>query len=386
MGGAVTDIFISYARKDRAGIDDKVSLVIDILENYGWNLWFDDAIQITEEWRRKIDQKLSEAKCVIVLWSPNAITSDYVLYEANLAANEKKLVQAIILQCAPPKDFSKNQHADLTAWNGESGHKVWQKVIAIVERLVGRPANPASRPSAELPIPLPQLVKIPAGKFKRGRYWPLPPFLWPKHTVRFARPFSIGKYPVTFDEYDVFCTSTGRAVPTSPLGRERKGLPAVFVTWTDAMAYCRWLSKLTGEQYRLPSEAEWEYTARAGTTTAYPWGDKWDDKMANGNKHDSLLNLPYKHITKVGAYPPNPWKLYDMIGNVQEWCEDAWHDTYWRAPTDGSAWITDGKPDFRIIRGGYCNSHPEELRSSSRFNNAKDHPVVMVGFRVAKTL
>jgi formylglycine-generating enzyme required for sulfatase activity len=201
----------------------------------------------------------------------------------------------------------------------------------------------------------------------------------PQHEVTIGRRFALGKYPVTFAEYDAFCSGIGRPPPDDRgWGRGRR--PVIMVSWHDAQAYCEWLFKETGKPYRLPSEAEWEYACRAGTTTPYSCADTITDTDANfGRKVGST--------TEVGTYPPNPWGLYDMHGNVWEWIEDVRHDTYEGAPADGSAWTDgEGKESARVLRGGSWNNNPRLLRSAKRLWFAPDFRNNINGFRVARTL
>ena len=133
----------------------------------------------------------------------------------------------------------------------------------------------------------------------------------------------------------------------------------INVSWDDAQAYVAWLSKETGQPYRLLSEAEWEYAARAGTTTRYSWGDDPPTpEQANFGRNVGKT-------TEVGTYPPNPWGLHDMHGNVWEWVEDCWNESYQGAPSDGSAW-TSGDCSRRVLRGGSWVNDPEYLRSADR--------------------
>ena len=153
----------------------------------------------------------------------------------------------------------------------------------------------------------------------------------PRHRVTIGRRFAIGRYPVTFAEYDRFCEAMGREKPNDQgWGRERR--PVINVSWQDAQAYIAWLSQETGRTYRLPSEAEWEYACRAGTTSRYTFGDAITSDDAN------YADLALGRTSEVGAYPANEWGLHDMHGNVWEWVEDDWHENYRGAPTDGSAW------------------------------------------------
>ena len=156
----------------------------------------------------------------------------------------------------------------------------------------------------------------------------------PVHTVRVER-FELSKYEVTFEEYDRFTAATGRARADDE-GWGRGRCPVINVTWDDAVAYTQWLSQQTGERYRLPSEAEWEYAARAGTSTAYSWGNEIGRNRANcygcGSRWDGRQTAP------VGSLSPNGWGLHDMHGNVWEWVQDCWNESYRGAPT-GRFWV-----------------------------------------------
>jgi formylglycine-generating enzyme required for sulfatase activity len=140
---------------------------------------------------------------------------------------------------------------------------------------------------------------------------------------------------------------------------------------------------ITGKEYRLLSEAEWEYAARAGTTTAYSWGD--DIGIGNANC-DSCGSRWDKQTSPVGSFKPNAWGLYDMHGNVYEWVEDTWHDNYSGAPVDGSAWLKGGDESQRVVRGGSWNLNPGHLRAASRGWYPTDFRYNFIGFRLARTL
>ena len=197
----------------------------------------------------------------------------------------------------------------------------------------------------------------------------------PQHEVQIADRLAVARYPVTFEEYDRF--AGGRELPNDEgWGRARR--PVINVSWNHAQAYVAWLSKETGKPYRLLSEAEWEYAARAGTSTRYPWGDQIKPEQAN---YDSKVD----QTTEVGAYPPNPWGLCDMHGNVREWVEDCWNDSYAGAPGDGSAW-TSGDCSRRVQRGGSWFDLPRLLRSAGRVWANADNRYYYIGFRVARML
>jgi formylglycine-generating enzyme required for sulfatase activity len=155
--------------------------------------------------------------------------------------------------------------------------------------------------------------------------------------------------------------------------------PVINSSWDDAQAYVSWLTRKSGHPYRLPSEAEWEYAARGGTRTAYPWGDYWDRRLANGA--DSV-----GRTTEVATYAANPLGFYDVIGNVWEWVEDCWHDSYQGAPKDGSAWVDAGGCNERVARGGSWSSAPGNLRVAIRNRLVPGYRAVNLGFRVSRTL
>ena len=203
-----------------------------------------------------------------------------------------------------------------------------------------------------------------------------------------AKPFAVSKYELTFADWDA-CVAGGGCNGYKPVdqGWGRGQQPAVNVNWDDAQAYVAWLAEMTGKTYRLLSEAEYEYAARAGTTTAYPWGDdiKLDGQaMADcdgcGSKWDAQQTAP------VGSFAPNKFGLYDMVGNVFEWTEHCVHKNYDGAPADGSAWIAGGDCTTVILRGGSWNGTPVYLRSANRGGGTTGTRGNNLGFRVGRTL
>ena len=158
----------------------------------------------------------------------------------------------------------------------------------------------------------------------------------------------------------------------------------INVSWDDAKQYVAWLANVTGKPYRLVTEAEYEYATRAGTTTAYPWGNDIGENKANCESCGS--HWDNKQTAPVGSFDPNQFGLYDMVGNVLEWTEDCVHSNYDGAPTDGSAWIKGGDCNTRIIRGASWNNSPDDLRSADRIEGSKDNRSYVSGFRVARTL
>ena len=204
----------------------------------------------------------------------------------------------------------------------------------------------------------------------------------PQRTVNIS-PFFMGKYPVTQAQYQAVMGNN----PSHFKGfLKSKQLPVEQVTWNAAVEFCRKLSQKTGKIYRLPSEAEWEYASRAGTTTPFYFGDTITPDLVN---YDG--NYPYgaapkgfyrKQTTDVGSFPPNPFGLYDIHGNVWEWCSDKWHGNYNGAPTDGSSWET-GTDNNRVLRAGAWNCNTVYCRSAYRGRNWAVHRSRHLGFRVA---
>lgn len=288
----------------------------------------------------------------------------------------------------------------------------------------------------------PEMVVIPAGSFVMGSPHDEPERSGtegPQHQVSIGYRFALGKFCVTFDEYDVYARDSGVALPNDRgWGRGRR--PVINISWQDAQAYLAWLNAklgLTGasDRYRLPSEAEWEYACRAGNTGPFTL-DIWQPEKSkpsekakpNRDQHNFLGRLlanfepepsytppvavtianiqpdlanynaefsyensplgPYRGQTlEVGSFPANPWGLHEMHGNVLEWVEDLWHKTYDQAPADGSPWTSGPLAAGRVRRGGSWYSYPRYLRSACRYRSAEQERTFdYVGFRIARTL
>jgi formylglycine-generating enzyme required for sulfatase activity len=213
----------------------------------------------------------------------------------------------------------------------------------------------------------------------------------PRHEVAFSGPYAIGRYEVTFEEYADFVRSTGETEPSDEgWGRGRR--PVINVSWEDARDYAHWLSLVTGKAYRLPTEAEWEYAARAGTQTRYWWGDEMKAGMAVcfGCESDWEGKAEGSKTARVDdpGFGPSPFGLHHTAGNVWEWVQDCWHESYEGAPTDGSAWEEENGGDCgrRVVRGGSWDNGPENLRSALRSWNLADFRNTYIGFRLAQDL
>lgn len=201
----------------------------------------------------------------------------------------------------------------------------------------------------------------------------------PRHKVAIGYTFAVGRYAVTFDQWDA-CVADGgcNGYRPSDAGWGRGRRPVINVNFADAQGYVSWLSSKTGARYRLLSEAEWEYAARAGTTTWFPWGNTISPANANyGNNHD--------RTTEVGAYPPNRFGLHDMGGNSAQWTSDCHHESYVGAPTDGSSWQT-GDCSKRNVRGAGWVLIDWTLRAAQRVGDPVAARNSHLGFRVARDL
>ena len=246
----------------------------------------------------------------------------------------------------------------------------------------------------------------------------------PQRPVTIRRPFAVGKYEVTRGEFARFVNATGHRTGNACITfvgtqwKARDGLnwrnpgfaqtdrhPVVCVTWYDAKAYVRWLSKRTGKRYRLLTEAEWEYVARSGKTSPRYWGRDASMQCHYANGADSAVKARYAnwiftlvpcrdgfvHTAPVGRYRANGFGLHDLHGNAFEWVEDCWHDSYHGAPSDGRSWTERGNCRIRVVRGGSWSSSPSDLRAASRDAQRSGDRAGRVdrdsegGFRVARS-
>jgi formylglycine-generating enzyme required for sulfatase activity len=235
----------------------------------------------------------------------------------------------------------------------------------------------------------PQMVVIPAGEFTMGSP-PSEQAAEAQHRVTIAAPFAVSKFEITFSEWDACATDGGcGGYWPDDQGWGRGNQPAINISWENAKSYVDWLSRKTGKAYRLLSESEWEYAARAGTTTRFWHGDALSPSQANydGSADGSgPSEVNRQRTVPVGGFPPNAFGLHDMDGNVAEWVEDCWHDEYTaKTPTDGSAWV-DGNCNGRVVRGGSWEDSELEQRSAARTGGDKRDQFYTDGLRIARRL
>ena len=267
----------------------------------------------------------------------------------------------------------------------------------------------------------PKMVKLEAGSFEMGS-----PEAeakrendeGPQHSVELASDFALGQFEVSAAEFAFFVAITNYSPPNgcwyidpatqtwqkdpaaswkAPRFEQRENHPVTCVNWLDAQAYIAWLRDKTGERYRLPTEAEWEYAIRAGTATSRYWGEAEAETCEYANAVDETARRTYVqwnyapcldgyvYTSAVGTFKPNRWGLHDMAGNVWEWATDCWNPNYEQAPGDGSPW-THGDCSRRVIRGGAWDDEPDDLRSANRLSVPADRRYNTIGFRVARDL
>jgi formylglycine-generating enzyme required for sulfatase activity len=240
------------------------------------------------------------------------------------------------------------------------------------------------------------MVKIPAGSFLMGSAENEPgrsEAEGPQHGVTLAA-FWMAKTPITHAQWREVASWQKVELDLDPDPSHFKGdqRPVESVSWEDAIEFCRRLSQRTGRRYTLPSEAQWEYACRAGTTTPFYCGSTISTKLSNYNGYegygDGAKGEFRQQTTYVASYPANPWGLHDMHGNVWEWCADQWHGNYEGAPEDGSAWVDEEAKEVknlsngRLLRGGSWDVLPRYCRSAYRSYYLPDYRFLYVGFRV----
>jgi formylglycine-generating enzyme required for sulfatase activity len=404
----MNDIFLSYARTDMA----IASMLAKRLRREGWSVFMDiEAIPVGERWDKAIEKELSAARAIVVLWSARSIDRDIVLEEARRGLDKNILFPAFIEQVTFPMGFSRIQTASMVGWMGDEEHPgLTQLLHGLMQHLNGDnqrhepiPLGPLHPPFQNLTATPgrcrtfrdqlrlggegPMMVTVPAGRFTMGWSQGEPPgwsSLEPQHEVWVAYSFAMSAFAVTFEEYDRFVLEIMRKKPQDE-GWGRGKRPVINVSWEEALEYCAWLSERTGHIYRLPSEAEWEYACRAGTTTPFYFGERISTEQANFDGNFSWNGSPRgvnrSQTLPVGTFPPNAYGLYDMHGNVWEWCQDAWYEGYNGAPRDGTA-REDVLGLIRTVRGGSWQVGPDGLRASGRKGVANILRRDDIGFRV----
>lgn len=391
-----------------------------------------DAIKFGQHWPSRPDEALAGARFLIPVLSPLFFRSEPCrdeltkFLELERRAGRRDLILPIYLVTAPVLERPALCATDTLAqaiherqrrdWRPYADlpvdHAEHRRAISELARAVAAATEEVELPSPPPPpVPTPAALMAPGTVFRDveapwcpelvvirpGRFLMSSPegqkerfhFEGPQHEVRIGYRFALGRYAVTFAEYNAFCEATGRAKPADQgWGRDRQ--PVINVSWHDATAYCVWLAERTGKPYRMPSEAEWEYACRAGTRTPFSFGATISTEQAN---YDGSITYSggnegeyRKRTVPVDAFQPNVFGLHQMHGNVWEWCEDVWHDNYVGAPFDGVAWLAGGKQSERVARGGSWINDQEGARSAIRNWYEPDVRNNVLGFRFSRML
>lgn len=261
-----------------------------------------------------------------------------------------------------------------------------------------RPAPNAAVTSFRDCVDTPEMVRLIGGNFLMGDQTGRGlDYEAPAREVKVG-PFAIGKFEVTWDEWqDCVGARVCRQIDDEGWGRARR--PVINVSWEETQEYLNWLSRKTRQTYRLPSEAEWEYAARAGTQTIFSWGDAEMSSCDHANVFDWTARIArpnwswwvgcddeHANTAPVGSYQPNPWGIHDLQGNVWEWTGDCWHNSYAGAPGDSNAWIDGGDCSKRVNRGGGWGNNPRTLRPSARDADPASSRGDAMGFRVVREM
>lgn len=417
----MNDVFISYSSHDYliAGI------LNERLRTAGFSVWWDQRITPGEPYRNEIMAELNNAKAVVVVWTPDAINSDWVQREARRAIQLRKYVPLKYRLSDIPEDYRALQYIEITRWNAEAEHHDFKRIAAGIGAIISARAQRQSLNIFAVALtgrngevqtkklkPFqtfrdhggPPLVVIPPGRFFMGT----PDGAEaekdaelcerPHHLVEIPKPFAIGKYPVTVREWLLASRASGGPRYTPPNDFDDDNVPVTCVNWEDAQGYLDWLSRLTGQRYRLPSEAEWEYACRGGTDG--PFGIP--ELSLNSARYDARgvymgSRKPTRPIksadlrpTNVTACAGNNFNVSGMHGNVWEWTQDHWHRDYsGDKPHDATAWEESGPGEkrlHRVVRGGSFKSLPQHLRSAHRGHRHPRHRQLTVGFRVVRDI
>ncbi|MEM8485582.1 MAG: SUMF1/EgtB/PvdO family nonheme iron enzyme [Bacteroidota bacterium] len=375
----MADIFISYQREDRKVAEALASS----LELLGYTTWWDTRLGAGESFSEVIEENLHAAKCVVVLWSRASVKSRWVRDEATEGLERGILAPVKIEEVKPPMGFRSIHTASLIGWGHGAQETAFVELTADIKRFV-KPSvveSKVSRTKAKKEaVPAPaftnsigmEFVRIEPGTFMMGsnEYDSEKPV----HQVTISKGFYLGKYPITQEEWQA-------VMGENPSNFKGKRHPVESISWTDAQEFIKRLNERESCHgcHRLPTEAEWEYACRAGTTTAYRFGDREEQLGA----YAWYWENSGKKTHPVGQKQPNPWGLYDMHGNVWEWVED-WYGPYSSGAQTDPKGLNSGSG--RVVRGGGWYDDAGNARSAFRDYWWPDARNLYVGFRVLRTI
>lgn len=433
-------VFISHASQDR-----KVAASIcEAIENRGLACWIAGRdVAPGENYQEAIVAAIRQARVMVLVFSNNANNSQEIKKELALASQHRVAVIPVRVEDVVPADafayeFATRQWIDLFGGWEKAIERLAEQIRAVSggSSVPDAAAPPVARPKPRVgvgrwhalaalgivafaaiaalaffvlrdrgPQPLsvdaervlkpkdifkecahcPEMVVVPAGSFAMGSSGKATTS--PAHMVAFAKPFAVGRFAVTFEEWDACVADGGCAYRAYDREWGRGRLPVINVSWNDTKTYLGWLSRKTGKAYRLLTEAEREYVTRAGTTTPFWWGTTINSGQANYDANytygDGVKGEWRRRTVPVDSFAPNPWGLYQVHGNVWDWVEDCWHETYEGGPADGSAWVG-GNCARRVMRGGSWFDRP--MDAAARGENDAAFRYQSYGFRVARAL
>lgn len=382
-------VFISYSHRDEEWLERLETHLRPLEREHSIECFYDKNISPGDNWEEEIKKAIVSAKFIVLLISANYLSSDYIANEElppilDAFKAKKATIFALIIS---PCRFERTEHlSEIQTINSpsrplegmprlEQESFFDQLIIEIERRLITEIDNRRNEdPTTSLE---PEMIHIQTGMFwmgspesEEGRYADER-----LHEVRIQSPFAIGKYPVTFEEYDRFAEATKSRKPEDEeWGRNKR--PVINVSWFDAMEYANWLSEKTGRKYRLPTEAEWEYAARAGTGSPYCFGSTIRTQQAHfGDLSAGTL--------EIGKFPPNNWGLYDTLGNVWEWTCSRYDRNY---AGEEQICTHTSRVAYRVVaRGGAWNTRlPRDLRVAARKAERPRVRKSYLGFRLVR--
>ena len=378
-------IFLAHASEDKKAVIE----LYERLKRQGYKPWLDKINLLPgQKWREEIPKAIRNSDIFIACLSQRSVAKQgYIQREFRMALNKCAdmpsgsiyLIPLRFDECEIPELRQEEYGISLGdyQWLDYFEEGGFDRLVKSITYHFSSHVELAPESDSSFQVDLGdvielEMVKVPGGEFlmgsperEKGRYESESP----QHLVTVLQ-FWMGKYPVTQTQYRAVMGENPSLFTENGANR-----PVEWVSWNDAVSFCQRLSDRMGQEYRLPSEAEWEYACRAGTETSYYFGESISKEQVNCNGW-------YGQTTDVGRFPPNAFGLHDMHGNVFEWCLDHWHDGYEGAPTDGSAWLSHDEKTPRVIRGGSWADDPRNCRSAYRFGDNPGNRDLSFGFRV----
>ncbi|NEQ31761.1 MAG: SUMF1/EgtB/PvdO family nonheme iron enzyme [Leptolyngbya sp. SIO4C5] len=410
MAGTAVEVFISYSHKDE-DLRQELDAHLKILERQGYiSTWHDRKILPGAAWDDEISTYLEQADLILLLVSAPFLASDYCWnVEISRAIERHEAGEAIVVPIIlRPVDWEEAPFSKLQAmpknaqpvvtWTPQdlAFSDITKGLRQRAKQLIANRQKTSKQPATDDFVEtLGNGVTLEMVKILSGRFWMGSPNGEegrsddedPLHSVTVPE-FWLGKYPVTQAQWSEVAAlpKISHDLPPFPSYFKGSQRPVESISWYEAVEFCQRLSQATERTYRLPSEAEWEYACRARTTTPFHFGETIMTDQANYNGDYTYGSGPKgkyrRQTTDIGSFPPNAFGIYDMHGNVLEWCQDVWRENYEGAPIDGSAWVIGNNDKYKIIRGGSWNYPPRDCRSAYRGYYLPGNRSFVIGFRV----